>query len=59
MRSYYVIFEGCANLGYARRDYADFARAFRNYRACGPGEKARLYGVDRLDCSVLLGERIG
>jgi len=57
-RSFFVVVDGPADLC-CRYDYFDFHRAFQIYRSCGPARVARLYGVDQLDCSVLLGEHCG
>lgn len=57
-RSYFVLIDTSDGL-HSRFDYAVFSRAFRLYRTCGSGYRARLYGVDRLDCAVLLGDFCG
>jgi hypothetical protein len=55
-RSFYVILTDCEG-SITRVDCADFARPFGLYRSCEVGGSARLFGVDRLDRSILLGER--
>ena len=52
-RSYFVCYDGSTALS-LRCDFTDFVRAFDVYRNHG---KARLYGVNRDDMSILLGER--
>jgi hypothetical protein len=56
-RSYYVLVDSFDL--HTRFDFEGFSRAFRLYRTCQPGYRARLYGVDRLDCAVLLGDFSG
>jgi hypothetical protein len=52
-RSFYVVYEDSCG-GSHRVDSAEFAACFRLYQS---HRTARLFGVDRLDRSCLMGER--
>jgi hypothetical protein len=57
-RSFYIVVTDCDG-GAHRFDSNGFSNPFGLYRSIGPGCLCRLFGVDQMDRSILLGTRIG